>query len=55
MDSPPDIIDNVLNHRISFMPGAHTLLSTMRKHGGYAALVQAVLPLYPACFKPSWF
>ena len=36
---PSDIIDNVLNHRISFMPGAHTLLSTMRKHGGYAALV----------------
>ena len=36
---PADIIDNVLNHRISFMPGAHTLLSTMRKHGGYAALV----------------
>ena len=36
---PADIIDNVLNHRISFMPGAHTLLSTMSKHGGYAALV----------------
>ncbi|MEC8727270.1 MAG: phosphoserine phosphatase SerB [Pseudomonadota bacterium] len=36
---PTSIIDSVLNHHIQFMPGAVTLLATMRRNGGYAALV----------------
>ena len=33
------VIDTVLSSQISFMPGGKTLVSTMRSHGAYAALV----------------
>ena len=33
------IIDQIIQSRLTFMPGGATLLATMRGHGGYAALV----------------
>jgi phosphoserine phosphatase len=36
---PEQIIAKVLNDRITFMPGAKTLLATMKANGAYAALV----------------
>lgn len=33
------IIDQIISSRLSFMPGGATLLATMRRNGGYAALV----------------
>jgi len=33
------VIDTVLAERITYMPGGKTVLSTMKAHGGYAALV----------------
>ncbi|MCY4334236.1 MAG: phosphoserine phosphatase SerB [Litoreibacter sp.] len=33
------VIDTVLDEQISYMPGGKTLLSTMKAHGAYAALV----------------
>ncbi|MEO1107029.1 MAG: phosphoserine phosphatase SerB [Pseudomonadota bacterium] len=33
------VIDQVLNTRITLMPGGHALVATMRENGGYAALV----------------
>lgn len=36
---PVGIIDQVLNQRITYMPGGHELVTTMKAQGGYAALV----------------
>ena len=36
---PEIAIQQVINKRISFMPGGKTLLTTMKKHGAYTALV----------------
>ncbi|WP_333712033.1 phosphoserine phosphatase SerB [Yoonia sp.] len=38
-DLPESIIEEVLDQRISYMPGGHELVSTMKAHGAYAALV----------------
>jgi phosphoserine phosphatase len=34
-----DIIDDVLRHRITYMPGGKTLIATMKKHGAYTGLI----------------
>ena len=36
---PESVIQEVINKRISFMPGGKTLVTTMKKNGAYAALV----------------
>lgn len=36
---PVTVIDDVIAERITLMPGARTLVSTMRKHGAYTCLV----------------
>ena len=36
---PESVIQDVINKRITFMPGGKTLLATMKKHGAYTALV----------------
>ena len=36
---PESVIQKVLDTRISYMPGGQTLVSTMKKHGAYCALV----------------
>jgi phosphoserine phosphatase len=36
---PETVIAQVLAERITFTPGGHTLIATMQKNGGYAALV----------------
>lgn len=38
-DLPEDVITRVWQERITFMPGGHLLVATMRAHGAYAALV----------------
>jgi phosphoserine phosphatase len=38
-DQPEGIIAQVLKERITFMPGGKALVSTMKAHGGHAALV----------------
>lgn len=38
-DLPENVIDKVLAERITFMPGGKALLATMKRDGGYAALV----------------
>ena len=40
------IIDKVLKERITFMPGASTLLSTMKSNGCYSALVSGGFTLF---------
>ena len=42
------VIDTVLNERISYMPGGKTLVSTMKKHGAYAALVSGGFTVFTA-------
>ncbi len=42
------IIDNVLNERITLMPGGRELVSTMRLNGGYAALVSGGFTAFTA-------
>ncbi len=36
---PENVIEKVLETRITYMPGGHTLLATMKANGAYAALV----------------
>ena len=36
---PQSVIQEVIDTRITFMPGGKTLLATMKKHGAYTALV----------------
>ena len=38
-DLPEEVITRVWQERITFMPGGHLLVATMRAHGAYAALV----------------
>ena len=38
-DLPEEVITRVWQERITFMPGGHLLVATMREHGAYAALV----------------
>ncbi len=45
---PISIIDQVLNERITFMPGGITLLATMKAHGTYAALVSGGFTAFTA-------
>ncbi len=45
---PISIIDQVLNERITFMPGGKTLLATMKAHGAYAALVSGGFTAFTA-------
>ena len=43
---PVETIDRVLAERITLMPGATTLVRTMRAHGGYCALVSGGFTLF---------
>lgn len=36
---PIDVVDSVIEKRITFMSGGHQLIATMKKHGAYCALV----------------
>ena len=38
-DLPETIIEQVIDQRITYMPGGYELVNTMKAHGGYAALV----------------
>jgi len=42
------VIDTVLAERITYMPGGKTVLSTMKAHGGYAALVSGGFTAFTA-------
>lgn len=42
------VIDTVLSERITYMPGGKTVLSTMKAHGGYAALVSGGFTAFTA-------
>ena len=42
------VIDKVLAERITFTPGGHTLLATMKAHDGYAALVSGGFTAFTA-------
>jgi phosphoserine phosphatase len=43
---PTKIIDKVLKERITYMPGASTLLATMKKNGCYSALVSGGFTMF---------
>lgn len=45
---PVSIIDQVMQERITFMPGGATLLATMKANGGYAALVSGGFTAFTA-------
>ncbi|WP_417838173.1 phosphoserine phosphatase SerB [Tritonibacter scottomollicae] len=45
---PEDVITQVLNSRISFMPGGRELLATMKANGAYAALVSGGFTAFTA-------
>ena len=45
---PEQIIDQVLQTRITYMPGGATLLNTMRANGGHAALVSGGFTAFTA-------
>jgi phosphoserine phosphatase len=45
---PERVIDDVLARRITMMPGATTLVATMRAHGAYAALVSGGFTAFTA-------
>jgi phosphoserine phosphatase len=45
---PVGIIDQVLAERISLMPGGYELVSTMKAHGGHAALVSGGFTAFTA-------
>jgi len=47
-DLPETIIDQVLNTRITYMPGGATLLATMKANGAYAALVSGGFTAFTA-------
>jgi phosphoserine phosphatase len=43
---PASVIDEVLERRITFMPGARTLVATMRAHGAHTCLVSGGFTLF---------
>jgi phosphoserine phosphatase len=43
---PASVIDEVIEKRIRLMPGAHALVTTMRKHGAYTCLVSGGFTLF---------
>ena len=43
---PVSTIDEVIGKRITFMPGGHTLVATMRKHGAHTCLVSGGFTLF---------
>jgi len=45
---PEDVIDRVLETRITYMPGGRALVATMRAHGAYAALVSGGFTAFTA-------
>ena len=45
---PETVIADVLATRISYTPGGHNLITTMRAHGGYAALVSGGFTAFTA-------
>ena len=45
---PESVIQEVIDKRISFMPGGRTLVATMKKHGAYAALVSGGFTAFTA-------
>lgn len=47
-DLPEAIIDRVLETRITYMPGAETLLATMKHNGAYSALVSGGFTAFTA-------
>jgi phosphoserine phosphatase len=47
-DLPVEIIEQVLDERISYMPGGYELVNTMKAHGGYAALVSGGFTAFTA-------
>ncbi|WP_299203491.1 phosphoserine phosphatase SerB [uncultured Tateyamaria sp.] len=47
-DLPEDVIGQVLEERITVMPGGPTLLATMKAHGAYAALVSGGFTAFTA-------
>ena len=45
---PESVIDDVLDKRITLMPGGPVLLATMKAHGAYAALVSGGFTAFTA-------
>lgn len=45
---PESVIEKVLDERITLMPGGYELVSTMKAHGGYAALVSGGFTAFTA-------
>ncbi|EJF88645.1 phosphoserine phosphatase SerB [Bartonella tamiae] len=43
-----NVIKNIIDNRITLMPGANTLLKTMRKNGAYTALVSGGFTVFTA-------
>ncbi|MDP5084948.1 MAG: phosphoserine phosphatase SerB [Yoonia sp.] len=47
-DLPEPMIEQVLDQRISYMPGGYELVNTMKAHGAYAALVSGGFTAFTA-------
>jgi phosphoserine phosphatase len=47
-DLPEPIIEQVLDQRITYMPGGYELVNTMKANGGYAALVSGGFTAFTA-------
>ncbi|MEL7180405.1 MAG: phosphoserine phosphatase SerB [Pseudomonadota bacterium] len=47
-DLPEAMIDQVLDQRITYMPGGYELVNTMKAHGAYAALVSGGFTAFTA-------
>lgn len=47
-DLPEEVIEQVLEQRISYMPGGAALVGTMKAHGAYAALVSGGFTAFTA-------
>jgi phosphoserine phosphatase len=45
---PESVIEDVLDRRISYMPGGYELVATMKAHGAYAALVSGGFTAFTA-------
>lgn len=45
-DLPAGVVDDLLNERITLMPGARALVQTMRKNGAYTCLVSGGFTLF---------
>ncbi len=50
---PESVIDDVLDKRITLMPGGPVLLATMKAHGAYAALVSGGFTAFTAAIAET--